>query len=143
MKPILGFFVAVVAVAVLSSFCTLRWAAARPTAFSADAHEWLHAELDLTPEQRRALEPIEAAFAERERQLTAQMRAANHELATAIGKGQPGSPEIAAAVGKIHLRMGELQKASIEHVFAMRAVLTPEQGAKLLELAQRALNQAP
>ena len=39
--------------------------------------------------------------------------------------------------------MGELQKASIEHVFAMRSVLTPEQSDNLLELAQRTLEQVP
>jgi hypothetical protein len=39
--------------------------------------------------------------------------------------------------------MGDLQKASIKHVFAMRAVLSPEQGDKLLVLARQALEQSP
>ena len=36
-------------------------------------------------------------------------------------------------------RMGDLQKASIEHVFEMRTVLSPEQGDKLLALARKIL----
>ncbi|HEY0943906.1 MAG TPA: periplasmic heavy metal sensor [Opitutaceae bacterium] len=143
MKPIVGFFVAVIAVAALSSFCTLRWVAAQPSPLSTDAHEWLHAELDLTPEQRKAIEPIELRFAAKERLMNQQMREANHELALAIGRGKAYSPEVASAVEKIHHIMGELQKASIEHVFEMRQVLTPKQGDKLLSLAQRALDQEP
>ena len=71
------------------------------------------------------------------------MRSANHELAVAIRKGVPNSPEIAAAVGRIHLHMGELQKASIDHIFEMRSVLTPAQGDKLLQLAEQGLDVSP
>ena len=109
MKRIAAFFIAVVAVAALSAVFTIRWVEARHAAIR-DPHEWLHSELKLSPEQHRALELSETKFAERNRKLREQMRAANHELAVAIGKGQPDSPEISAAIGKIHLRMGELQK---------------------------------
>ena len=143
MRSVIGFFVAVIAVAALSSFCTLRWVAARSAPVSADPHEWLHHELKLTPEQRKALEPIEARFSERETRLRQEMRAANHKLALAIREGKAYSPEVAAAVEMIHHHMGELQKTSIEHLFEMRKVLTPEQGDKLLNLAERALDQSP
>ena len=142
MKTIVGFFVAVVAIAALSSFCTFRWTEWR-RARAADPHEWLHSELKITPTQEAALDPIEKKFAEQNRVLRERMRAANHELALAIRQGRPDSPEIAAAVGKIHLHMGELQKASIEHIFEMRSVLTPEQGEKLLQLAEKGLDVAP
>ncbi len=142
MKQVIGFFVAVVAVAVLASFCTLRWSESRHTSRHTDAHEWLHSELKITDAQHRALEPIEAKFAERNRVLREQLRAANHELALAIKKGRVDAPEISAAVGKIHLRMGELQQASIEHIFEMRSVLTAAQGERLLELAQQGLDNS-
>lgn len=142
MKHLAFFFVAVIAVAALSSFLTMRWVEARHAA-PVDPHEWLHSELKISPEQHRALEPIETRFAARNQKLREQMRAANHELAVALGKGQPDSPEIAAAIGKIHLHMGELQNASIDHIFEMRSVLTPEQGATLLRLAQQALDSSP
>jgi nickel and cobalt resistance protein CnrR len=142
MKTILGFFVAVVMVAALSSYCTFRWIESRH-ATAHDPHEWLHSELKITPAQHTALEPIETKFAEQNRIHRERMRAANHELALAIRKGRPDSPEISVAVGKIHLHMGELQKASIDHIFEMRSVLTPEQGEKLLQLAEKGLDVSP
>ncbi len=142
MKRIAGFFIAVVAVAMLSSFLTIRWVEARHAAIR-DSHEWLHSELKISPEQHRALESIETKFAEKNRKVREEMRTANHELALAIAKGQPDAPEISAAIGKIHLRMGELQNASIDHLFEMRAHLTPEQGAALLRVAQQSLDEAP
>jgi hypothetical protein len=65
------------------------------------------------------------------------------ELARAIKEDKAYTPRVAAAVEHVHHCMGDLQKTSIEHVFAMRAVLSPEQGEKLLSLAQRALEQSP
>ena len=142
MKIMLSFFAAVIAVAALSSFCTWRWVAgSHPVAV--DSHEWLHKELRVTPEQHKALEPIEARYAERERVLRERMRQANRELAAAIGKSKGSSPEVAAAVEKVHQHMGELQKASLEHLFEMRTVLTTEQGDRLLELARKGLEEAP
>ena len=141
MKSLVAFFAAIVLVAAGSSFVTLRLAA--PHKGSADSHAWLHDELHLGPQQLKALEPIEARFAVREARLQEEMREANRELAAAIAAGRSNSPEVAAAVAKVHQRMGELQKASIDHIFEMREVLTPEQGKRLIELAQRALEEAP
>src|SRR3546814_2746530 len=39
-------------------------------------------------------------------------------------------PAVGAAIDRSHQAMGELQKETLEHVFAMRAVLKPEQAAK-------------
>ncbi len=143
MKTILAFFGAVVAVAALSSFCTWRWVASGHSAGSADAHEWLHKELRVTPLQHKALEPIEARHAERERALREKMRQANRELAAAIAKSKGYSPDVATAVEKVHQHMGELQKASLEHLFEMRSVLTPEQSERLFQLAHDALEKSP
>lgn len=143
MRTLIGLFAMAVVVAAVSSFCTLRWVATRPPIVSADAHDWLHKELHITPEQHKALEPIETRFAEKERMHRELMQAANRQLAAALRKGDANAPEIAAAVHQIHLHMGELQKDSIEHLFEMRAVLTPEQSNKLLQLAEKALEDSP
>ena len=142
MKTVVAFFLTVVAVAAISSLCTLRWAAGRPPS-SLSAHEWLHRELNLTAAQHTALEPVEERFALKQRALAAQLRAANRALADAIGEDKAYTPRVAAAVETIHHRMGDLQKASIEHIFEMRAVLSPSQGDKLLRLAQQALIANP
>jgi hypothetical protein len=56
-----------------------------------------------------------------------------------MGEEKGYGPRVAACVEVVHQRMGDLQKASIEHVFEMRSVLSPEQGDKLLTLAQKIL----
>ena len=144
MKNIVFFFVSVVVVAALSAFCTLHWSESRSaTVNDVAAHKWLHQELQLTEAQHKALEPIEAKFAEKEHRLAEQLRAANLKLARVMAADKSYTPRVAAEVEMVHHCMGDLQKASIEHVFEMRAVLTPEQGDKLLGLAQHALEQAP
>lgn len=138
MKRVILFFVAVVAVAGLAGFGTVQLSSHGPREHTA-AHDWLHRELKLTSEQERALEPVEARFGAKERELAAALLDANRSLARVMGEDKAYSPRVAAAVEAVHQRMGELQKASIEHVFEMRAVLSPEQGDKLLTLAQKIL----
>ena len=93
----------------------------------ADLHHLVHERLDLSPEQDRRLDEIEAAFAERRAPLEAEVREANAELSAAIAASQGETPEVQAAVDHFHSDMGDLQMATIRHVFEMRAVLTPRQ----------------
>lgn len=144
MKRALGFFVAVVLVAGLSAFATLRWSA-KPVQIGkeSDGHDWLHRELKLTAEQHKALGPIEAKFASEQGRLNEELRLANRRLAQVMAEDKRHTPRVAAAVTAVNRCMGELQRSSIEHVFEMRAVLSPEQGDKLLRLASEALERAP
>ena len=142
MKKALFFLLTIAAVAALAAYGTLRWSH-HATADDVASHEWLHRELNLTDAQLKALEPIEASFGAKQRQLAETLHEANRELARALAEDKAYTPRVTAAVEHVHHRMGDLQKASIEHVFAMRAELTPEQGDKLLVLAQKALEQSP
>ena len=90
-------------------------------------HERLHAITQLSDEQDRQLHEIEVTFKAQKAELEAQMRLANRELADAMSEDQAYTPKVQAAIDHFHHAMGALQKASIEHVFAMRAVLTPAQ----------------
>ena len=90
-------------------------------------HDMVHRDLDLTAGQSRRLDIIEQAYAAERQALEAEVRAANRELADAIRDGHRDSPKVEAAVDHLHHAMGALQKATIAHVFDMRAVLTPEQ----------------
>ena len=143
MKKAVLFLAAIAAVAALACYVTLKWSQDRVTADEVTSHEWLHDELDLTDEQLQALEPIETKFAEQQKQLADALRDANRQLARAMAEDKAYTPRVTAAVELVHECMGNLQKASIEHVFAMRAVLTPEQGDRLLILAQKVLEQTP
>lgn len=143
MKKAILFLAAIAAVAALACYFTLSWSQHRVTADEVMSHDWLHRELKLTDAQLNALEPVEAKFGDRQKQLAAALRDANRQLARAIAEDKAYTPRVTAAVEHVHHSMGDLQKASIEHIFAMRAVLTPEQGDKLLVLAQQALEGSP
>jgi Spy/CpxP family protein refolding chaperone len=90
-------------------------------------HSIIHHELDLDADQRQRLDAIEDRFAGRRQALQAEVRAANQELAAAIAASDGDTPQVQAAVDHFHSAMGELQKATISHVFEMRSVMTPAQ----------------
>ena len=90
-------------------------------------HSVVHEQLNLSAEQDRRLDAIEARFAARRPALEAEVRAANRELAAAIAASDGDTPQVQAAVDHFHAAMGDLQKATITHVFEMRSVLTPAQ----------------
>lgn len=90
-------------------------------------HSVVHEQLDLSADQDRRLDVIEAGFAARRPALEAEVRAANRELAAAIAASDGDTPQVQAAVDHFHAAMGNLQKATITHVFEMRSVLTPAQ----------------
>lgn len=108
-----------------SAWGVMTWSAKR--AEPADLHDIVHRRLDLTPEQDRRLDQIETGFAGRRAPLEAEVRQANQELSAAIAESRGDTPEVQAAVEHFHSAMGELQMATIRHVFEMRAVLTPDQ----------------
>lgn len=55
------------------------------------------------------------------------MRAANIRLAQAIEAEHGYGPQVTKAIDETHAVMGELQKETLEHLFAMRGVLDPDQ----------------
>jgi Spy/CpxP family protein refolding chaperone len=106
---------------------------------SPSLHEVLHDELDLTQIQDQQIEILERDFATRRRTLEVEMRAANAELAAAMREEHAYGPRVTAAVERFHAAMGELQSATMEHVFAMRDVLTTEQRTKFDAIVASAL----
>lgn len=102
-------------------------------------HEALHDKLDLTPAQDRQIEALERDFATRRRALELEMRSANGELAAAMRQEHAYGPRVTAAVERFHAAMGELQSATMAHVFAMREVLTPTQRTEFDAIVASAL----
>ncbi len=93
-------------------------------------HDFVHEELDLDASQRERLEQLEARFTVERNELENSLRAANARLAVAMDEEHEYGPKVAAAIDDVHGRMGDLQKATVGHVFAMRALLKPEQKAR-------------
>ena len=92
-----------------------------------ELHKLLHDQLEMSVEQSARIDAIERSFAVRRQALEYELRADNAKLAAAIEAEHGYGPRVASAVEASHIAMGELQKATLEHVFAMRSVLTPAQ----------------
>ena len=104
-----------------------RLVADAPRASETELHALLHGQLDLTPEQETKLERIEADFAGRRQALELEMRAANVRLAQAIEAEHGYGPRVTEAIDETQEVMGTLQKETLQHLFAMRGVLNPDQ----------------
>lgn len=99
----------------------------------------MHDDLGLDSVQAAKMEEIERAFAARKGELERELRADNARLAAAIQTEHGYGPAVSAAVDHSHRAMGELQKETLEHIFAMRAVLKPGQAAKFDAAVVKAL----
>lgn len=145
MKKVVAFFAVIAVVAAVVSLCVSRGVSRCEQCCSANQEDVLarlQKELSLTPAQKASLEPIEKKFQKTNALYASRMQEANRALAKALEKGDPKAPEIAEAIDAIHHHMGEMQKASIAHLFEMRSVLTPEQGDKLFAMAREALENS-
>ena len=106
---------------------------------SAGWHRILHEKLHITADQAAKLSDVEKRYQQRRQYLEEHLRLANMELADAIKADKAYSPRVEAATDKIHMAMGELQKATLEHLFEMRPILTDEQNRKLEQMVTDAL----
>lgn len=93
-------------------------------------HEFLHEDLSLDPSQLARIEGLEKQFAVRKGELETELRADNARLAAAIAAERGYGSRVMAEIDRSHHAMGELQKETLSHIFAMRAVLRPDQAEK-------------
>jgi Spy/CpxP family protein refolding chaperone len=104
-------------------------------------HTFMHQQLDLDPVQEAQIEELEGRFSVRRTTLETTLRQTNAELARAMASEHQYGPRVAAAVDHAHMAMGELQKATLEHVFAMRALMRPEQAERFDRAVHSALTE--
>ena len=116
------------------------WLAPAPRVES-QVHALLHQRLKLDPAQEQRIHQLEAAFAKRREALEAEMRVDNERLAKAITAEHGYGPQVGAAVDRSHHVMGQLQKETLQHIFAMRGVLRPDQAAEFDAVIVKALTQ--
>ncbi|ANI77018.1 MULTISPECIES: periplasmic heavy metal sensor [Sphingobium] len=105
------------------------WIAPQPRVES-EVHSLIHKKLKLDESQERRIHALEADFAKRRAAMEAEMRADNARLAQAIAAEHGYGPQVSEAVDRSHHVMGMLQKETLKHIFAMRAVLRPDQAAQ-------------
>ena len=106
-------------------------------------HDFVHDELTLTTDQEQRLDALEARFAVERARLEGTARAANARLAQAMENEHEYGPEVSAAIDEVHARMGDLQKATVRHVFDMREILEPEQQRQFDRKVSDALTRDP
>lgn len=96
----------------------------------AELHSLLHHHLDLDASQEAKLALLERRFAVRRHALELELRADNAKLAEAIEAEHGDGPQVMEAVDRSHQAMGQLQKETLSHIFAMRQLLRPDQAAR-------------
>ncbi len=106
-------------------------------------HKLLHDELNLDPRQLARIEDIETQFAARRRALELELRADNARLAAAIEAEHQYGPRVTAEIDRSRRTMGDLQQQTLLHIFAMRAVLRPDQAEKFDRAVVTALTADP
>lgn len=124
------------AVALTASHFARAWF---PAHHASELHQLMHERLDLTPAQQAEIDRLEKSFSNTRHALDARLRESNAALAQAIETEHEIGPKVTGAVDASHMAMGELQKATLAHVFAMRAVLNPSQQAIFDREISRAL----
>lgn len=125
--------------AALAGVVAGRLVADAPRASETELHALLHGELNLSPAQKASIDRIEAQFAVRRTALELEMRASNVRLAAAIEAEHGYGPRVTAAIDHIHMVMGDLQKETLKHLFAMRGVLDADQAALFDKVVVKAL----
>ena len=108
-----------------------------------ELHALLHKQIALDPRQEAELDKLEASFAVTRARLEAELRAENARIAAAIEAEHGSGPQVTAAVERSHHIMGELQNATLAHVFAMRRLLRPDQAATFDRVVVHALTDNP
>lgn len=104
-----------------------------------NAHTYLHQKLNITDEQEKKLTQLEEKYQKRKAYLEKAMSLANMELADAISGDKSYSKDVQNSVDKIHKSMGEIQKATLEHLFEMQNILDDKQNEKLIDMITNSL----
>ncbi len=139
------FFAAVFAVSLLGTVAG-RHVGRRPAVISppvtghlGNEEPWLHKQLNLTPEQKAALRAEQANFESEEVRLERLMAEAQDDLSRLIRKDQEMTPDVKECLGRINSYHGELQRATLEHLFATYEKLDDPRRTVLLDLTSTAL----
>jgi nickel and cobalt resistance protein CnrR len=106
-----------------------------------DLHQMLHEAVPLDAREQTDLDEKERIFAARRGQIEVKLRTANANLADAIASDPRWSPRVEAATRQVEQAAADLQRATLVHVFEMRAGLEPEHRAAYDKVLIDALRQ--
>lgn len=134
---ILWWLVSAAAVAALTAWLALLWhvrmrheiPAGSAAAYSSLSltHEWLHANLTLSPEQHEKLERIAAETEKEQAECRERIRQAEREIAVVLRAGDEHSPSLPGAMQQLSTAQTALHQAAVRHYFAVCRVLDDSQ----------------
>jgi len=94
-----------------------------------DLHARLHQAVPLDAEEQAILDAKERAFAARRTEIETRLRFANGHLADAIAENPKWSSKVETATREVEQAAADLQRATLVHIFEMRAGLKAEHRA--------------
>ena len=100
-------------------------------------HDQIHAELVLDQAQDLKLHALEKEYGAKKSVLETRMKQANARLSAAMQSSHEMSDEVLAAKRDYVQVLDELQTLTIDHIFAMRALLTERQASKFDKIVER------
>jgi Spy/CpxP family protein refolding chaperone len=98
-----------------------------PLGMRDSVYQMVHQDLQLTDDQKRRIDDIEARYAHRRNELRAKIGAANAELGEALANEMALGTAATRALEHQEQDMGDLQRETILYVLQVRSVLTPKQ----------------
>jgi len=133
MKRILGLVAGVVLISTGLSFATSRWLMSRrPPPMVVNMHDtaWLSHELGLSEAQRGDVEKLEKDFQSKLNGSCAAHCAARFALGDELMKPKPDAEKARADVERMNQVQAEAERATLEHILKVRALLTDEQARR-------------
>lgn len=99
----------------------------RSEASTPSLHAVIHDQLHLSGEQEAEIEALEADFAREKAVYEERLADARHAIGATLMEYREMSPEVVEAAEAFHDVMGQLQLATLNHIFAMRSVMDEQQ----------------
>jgi len=93
-------------------------------------------ELNLTAEQRAALDKERETTIPKIKALRDKIRASREQLKTELDKARPDKAKLALLVEEMKNLTGEQIQMKIDKILAMKTILTPEQSAKMKSIRE-------
>lgn len=115
--------------AAVASFSLANWLARRAPPSSVNIHEvaWLKSALNLTDGQVARLDTLQSEFATRTADCCQKHCAARFQLSDELAKTAPNLATAQACVERMSAAQADSERATLDHILRVRAVLSPEQ----------------
>jgi Spy/CpxP family protein refolding chaperone len=114
-----------------------------PVGMRDSVYQMVHQDMQLTDDQKRKIDDIEAGYAHRRNELRAKIASANAELGEALANEMALGTAATRALEHQEQDMGDLQRETILYVLEVRAVLTPKQQQALDQKVFESLSARP